>query len=622
MGFSMVAASLLWGLLLPVRASPCFTPSSSSFNATEFSSFLTSFSGFLACVTPGSYTLAAPLAGWRAHLDLPPLSSLTVDFTGVDLTCADRRGGGLYLQNFNNVTLRGLTLRYATPPSNTAVILSVDRNAGTVVAMVEPGHPVEDFLAGTVASCNLFDPSSRLRVPLSSDIYLINSSTLPGGKTFLLTASPGMLVDVVPSQLLGCRVPGGQMTVLLDGAVNSKLENVAVFGGPAFGFLEAGGGGNTYTNISILLPPPPPGATTQPLLSTSADGFHSSGARTGPRISGADFSGMDDDGIAIHGVFLLVAAADAGSGRAWLVNLGSLEVGDKLLCYDKAFEPVPAPQPPSFEPAYFTVLAVAHAPKSFAPAFNVSKTMPSQLLPPPSGYLIVQLSPSLPPGLGFDYVCANANAVGDGFSIEDSRISNHRARGLLIKASHGRIRNVTITNSSLGGVIITPELYWREASYAHALTIHDSTITLTSSGMQSYGGIAIGAVAPGNVLAKGPGHSGIVVRNNTLVDCGYYPIWLNAAGNLSLINNTLVSPFHAPTPDLLPHCCMPLPSKQRIAVYAASVQGLTVSGNCVHPAPPGQSSLQYLLNVSEDSTGQWEGGVTLCAAQQQTEQTK
>ncbi len=143
------------------------------------------------------------------------------------------------------------------------------------------------------------------------------------------------------------------------------------------------------------------------------------------------------------------------------------------------------------------------------------------------------------------------------------------------------------------------------------MTVRNNTVTLTSSGSQSYGGIALGAVAPNGRLAQNaPGHSAVAILGNTLVDCGYAPIWLNAGGNVSVVGNRLVTPFHAPSPGGLPHCCMPLPA-EAIAVFASGVQGLTLAGNCVQPAPPGEGSLQFLLNVT-NSTGAWDGGVTLC----------
>jgi hypothetical protein len=73
----------------------CYTPSSSAFNATDFSDWLTANNGSALAVAAGEYTLAAPAAGARAHLVLPPLASTAVDFSGVTLVAADRRGAGV-----------------------------------------------------------------------------------------------------------------------------------------------------------------------------------------------------------------------------------------------------------------------------------------------------------------------------------------------------------------------------------------------------------------------------------------------------------------------------------------------------------------------------------------------
>jgi hypothetical protein len=587
----------------------CFTPATSAFNVSLFNSWAASqiaAGSTTLCVTPGSYTLVTPPPGVRAHFVFPAFTGIALEFTGVTLTCESRYVGALYLGGWESSSLRGLTVRYAQPPSNTAVVRAVDLVASTMDLEVEVGHPSTDFVSGVVRDCNLFDPLHRLRVPLSYDISLTNVTALGNG-LYRCGANKNTISDVIPGMLLGCRVSGG-MTVLLDSITNSRLEDVALYGGPAFGFLESRGSGNTYVNLSIRLPDPPPGAATRPLLSTSADGFHSSGTRVGPTILGCSFTGMDDDGIAIHGSLMLVTDADEGSSSVTLVNLGPLAVGDRLALYDKTFSPIPPPSPPLYFPTLLTILSLTPAPRNYTPPFNVSTTMPSQTFP--ASYVVVGLSSPPPPGAGFDWVATNLDGVGGGYHLENNTISNHRARGMLLKAPNGTVRGNTITNSSLGGIIITPELYWREAGWSHNLSVVANSVTLTSTGIQSYGGIALGGVAPGHSLVTGAGHSAISITGNTLKDCGYSPVWLNAGGGVTFSNNTLITPFHSGNASLLPNCCEPLPA-QKIAVYALNVQGLTVEGNCVTPAPNGESSLQFLLNVS-GSTGSWEGGVSVC----------
>ena len=528
---------------------------------------------------------------------------------GVTLICANRYAPGVYANSWVRSSITGLSLRWASPPSNTAVVTALI-NATSIEVAVETGHPTEDWDAGTVASCNIFEPNSRLRRPLTQDVYITRIVPTTGGRFAVTVANSGQLARMQVGDGLGCRVPGGSMTFQMDGAQNCTVSDVTLYGGGAFGFFETTGGGNTWQRIAITYPDPPPGASTRPLLSTSADGMHSVGTRVGPQVSGAFFEGMDDDGIAIHGSFQLVTDASAASSEVWVADHGILpSVGDRIALYDKAFAPAPATAPPAYEPSLWTVVAVARAAKGYAPPFNVSKTMPSQVLPGSTFSVLTVAGPPLPAGLGFDFVLVDVDAVGSGYVVRDSVIRNHRARGLLLKGTHGLVQNVTLTNNSLGGIIVTPELYWEEAGYASAVTLRGNTITQTSLGAQSYGGIALGAVAPGGGLATAPGHVNVTIVGNTLIDAGYAPIWLNAAGNVTLRGNRLITPFHAASAADLPSCCEPLPT-QKIAVYAQSVQQLIADGNCVQPAP--SSALQFLFNATADCTGTFDQAVVLC----------
>ena len=616
----LISATAAAAAAVPCPGADCYTPAASALNATDFCSWLAqrAAAGATAlALAPGGYTLPSPANGARAHLVLPPLTDVSLEMTGVTLTAEDRYAAGVYAGGWQRSSLTGLSLRWAQPPSNTAIVTAIDAAHSTVELQVEAGHPVADFAANTVRSCNIFVAGSRLRRPLTQDVYLSAVVPAAGGRYTATVANAGQLARLQVGDLFGCRVPGGGMTLHLDAGVNCTIENVTLYGGGCFGFFETGGGGNAWRGSTITYPDAPPGGTTRPLLSTSADGMHSVGTRVGPQIAGARFEGMDDDGIAIHGSFNLVtdaqpAAGGAGGGLVWVADHAALAVGDRVALYDERFAPAPAALPPAFAAQSWPITALAHAAPGYAPPFNESRTMPSQQLPA-SGYTVLTLGGGapLPPRLGFDFVLVNTDAVGDGFSIRDSVIRNHRARGLLLKGTRGRVQNVTITNSSLGGIIITPELYWEEAGYAREVAIVGNLITLTSSGAQSYGGIALGAVAPGNVLAAAPGHAGIDISNNTLVDCGYAPIWLNAAGNVTLRGNRLLTPFNAASAADLPDCCEPLPT-QKIAVFAQSVRALRAADNCVQPAPGGGGALQFLANYT-DTDGDFEGGVTLCA---------
>jgi hypothetical protein len=151
----------------------------------------------------------------RAHVILPPMSNIVLDMTSTTLIAESRTGGGIYASGLINTTLIGLTLKYASPPSNSAVIVAIDKTAATIDITVELGHPTEDWIAGTVASCNVFEASSRLRRPLSYDIYISSISLISNGIYRLNVSNSGQLAGIIVGDLLGCRVPNGQMMVLL-----------------------------------------------------------------------------------------------------------------------------------------------------------------------------------------------------------------------------------------------------------------------------------------------------------------------------------------------------------------------------------------------------------------------
>jgi hypothetical protein len=162
---------------------------------------------------------------------------------------------------------------------------------------------------------------------------------------------------------------------------------------------------------------------------------------------------------------------------------------------------------------------------------------------------------------------------------------------------------LTTYSFAVGGIIITPELYWTEADFVHNLTVVGNTVANTGYGLQGYGGIALGAFTNANALVPATGHTGVVIANNTLLDVHYAPLWLSSAADVLLANNSIVRPFSGPSN---PTCCEALP--QHVVALAAQLANLTAVGNCVYA--PGAPTAG-VFNVTEVS-GDFAGGVALC----------
>jgi hypothetical protein len=81
----------------------------------------------------------------------------------------------------------------------------------------------------------------------------------------------------------------------------------------------------------------------------------------------------------------------------------------------------------------------------------------------------------------------------------------------------------------MGALIITPELFWGEADYVRSVLVTGNVFEYVGYGMQSYGGVGIGAVDPDGALATPGGHVNISIINNTWRNISYCNMWLSSA---------------------------------------------------------------------------------------------
>jgi len=578
-------------------------------------------------VAPGRYAVDFVRSA-RAHVTLAAnLSDIVLDMRGVTLVMNDRDNTALYVSNWANVTLRGLTIMYAQLPTNQATILNIsqdDEHGDTVFDVVVPkGYPIRDWHMGKTFSCNVYAAGTRYLRVGSQDLYparIAPAGADPSSRRFLMTFDG----DVGPSQqsvaigdTLGCRNPQGAFGVTIDGCSRSNFHDFSLLGAPSFGFFhghpkssdgsfdQRNGGGNTFLGLQLTYPERPAGATVDPVLSASADGFHVAGVPVGPTIESCLLEGHNDDGIALHGHYSLVTEAKVYSHGAQLwVTSADYAVGDVVKIYNTDF----------LLTAVVIVIGVGPALPNghYQPPHNVSKTMPNvQLLPEPgTWYQIVNVSGTSLSNVEFDFVAFNTNRSTSGFTFRNNTIRNHRARGMLIKASNGLVERNRITNSSLGGIIITPELSWGEGDYVSNLRIVGNTITSVCTGKQCYGGLGIGAKNPRGTFSGGPpyGHSNIQVSGNRFENISQMNIWVTSTQGIAMTNNTVAWPFAYPP---VATCCPPYPFPDGLVVWVANTSNATFVNNCVvHPS--NNSAIRLFEATSSVVNSTVEGGWRLC----------
>ena len=527
---------------------------------------------------------------------LKPLSDVDIDFTNVTLVMGDRTATAVHVSNWQRVTMKGLTVAYAEIPTNQLTITAFSPDGMSVFGTVPDGYPMEDWTASKVAHCNVYPNGEGKWVKVgTSDLTASGVRPHPAGgpRSFELKFPRDVgpdKQDVSVGDTLGCRNGAFAFTFHVDGCSQSRFEDISVLGGPGFGFFHghpssptgiadpANDGGNTFLRLRLTYPDRPAGATVDPVLSASADGFHLAGVPIGPTIIDSVIEGHNDDGIALHGeysVIVDIVRRSSTSATLWVTS-ADYGNGDIVRLYDSNFV--------LSGDVRVTSVGQAEPHGHYTPPINHSKMLPNKALDPEPAawYQMIDVEGMLPPPsrLERDTVVFNTNRSCSRFVLQGNRIQNHRARGMLIKASNGLIANNHIENSTLGGIIITPELSWGEGDYTHNLTVVNNTVKSVCTGAQCYGGLALGAVAPGSVFASGPphGHSAVVIRGNRLQNISQMNLWVTSSDHVIVEDNVFDSPYSYPSVAV---CCPPVPFPERFVMWATEATNATFRGNCI-----------------------------------------
>ena len=581
-----------------------YTPIGGKLNATDFQHWLmvASTQHTILTLATGNYSVSEPIDSQQhnSHIYLENLTSFHLDMSGVHLFMDGRHHTALYISGLENVSIKGVSIHYSQFPTNQALLTAIGADGKSLDVDVMAGYPLEDWQSGVEMTCYVFDPTTRWWKPGSNDIYGGTPSPLAtgGSQAFRLHYDHDVgptTQNIAVGDLIACRQVGGAFVVHTHDCSGVSWQDITLYGGPSFGFFEEYGvslpasanGANKYVRCSVRRPERPANATQNALLSTSADGFHSTQMPVGPLLDSCYFEAMPDDGIAIHGRYSLVTDAFPHNhsfviaeryGRQWY-GAGSL-----LRVYDNEFQPA----------GVLTVQSTTIASQYYRPPHTTSHML-TELNITACAFIVVTVREDLPAGCGFDFIVSCPNRTGNGFQLRNNIVRYHRARGMLIKSSNGIIINNTVEGSTMAGLLMAPELYWGEADYAHNNTIQNNTFINTAYTLQGVAGIAIGAVGPNHNFATGLGHSDIRVMGNRFINISNTNVWITSARSVVLSGNVFDHPFpHTPWAQ----CCFRVPHDN--LAWITQTQDIQLVNNCVFGSTP---AMKKVLNTTTSVTG-------------------
>lgn len=476
---------------------------------------------------PGIYRIPPPPQG--AHLQFHDMSAFEIDASGAEFIFTDPRRGGIEFRNCREVRLRGAKIRYEIPPFTQGALEAIAPDGTWYDIRIDKGYPSnldDPKYFPAAAFGNLFDPRTR---SLKPGTYDLNGTRIQrkGADRFRLYWNRPLGPDVHPvaaGDLVSFR-GSGTHNVTLASCAAMTLDQVTIYNAGAFAVGEFDGRGANHYAFSVERGPAPAGASSPPLLSSTADAFHSARVRNGPVLENCRLENMGDDGIAIHGTYSLVLQVQQ---NRLVINRNSFAAGDPLRLLDSMGRP-----------AGETLVKSARLLPGFR---NVRKSRRKALGDETAGPY-VEIVLERPLDAKFDDLVFNPAASGSGYTLRGNTIRNHRARGMLLKADHGVVEGNTIDGSSMGGIVLSPEFWWNEGSYSHNVSIRNNTIRHVAYAPAQFGGVVVATTEDSPVA--GCGHQNIVIEANRFEDIDGVNLLISSACDVTVRGNRFVRPQRA-----------------------------------------------------------------------------
>jgi len=473
-------------------------------------------------VPPGRYRVKPKR---REHLSLRGKREVEILADKVEMICTETTRA-ITVANCRNVRIKGLTIDYDPLPYTQGRIVKL--SADNTVHEIElfDGYPGADEVAEF--KYEIFRPDTRT---LRFGSYHRFTVRKLGPRRIEVTRrgrymgeKVGDIIAIGTNHAPGGRIPHAVYTSQCENVV---FEDVTLYASNCFGFMESECKGTHYLRCKIDRRTAKEDFKRREdprIRSLDADAFHSKYATVGPRIEECTARFQGDDCVNICGNYHLVMATDGSTLRVLAKGGLNIQAGDPLEVATYEGRRLPDARAISAkeigkaaqDELAFLAKQRMHAPVRQGKINRIFEVVIDREIDLPMGSII----------------CA-ANRIGNGFRVIGCDFGFNRSRGILIKASHGEVRDNKLEGCWGEAIKVAPEYWWLEAGSSNDVRIVGNQI---SSCLGK--GIAVYAIAGKGGIAPAGAHNDIVIEGNTITNTADTHIWVTSTKGLVLRNNT------------------------------------------------------------------------------------
>lgn len=506
------------------------------------------------CLDAGEKHIVVPAGTYTFNLkDFLPLTlrqlqDVTIDGSESHFICNENTRA-IYMDGCTNVTLKNFSIDFNPLPFVQGRIEAVGTDTTHWIDIrIFEGYDIDRI---ALNNTELFDAHTLELKKNSSSIYqsyaydnievdevrrivrVRKKSTAPD----IFSETPGDLVVFTakkPVQALG-------HTIYTDNSTRCTFENITLYSSPGFAFYEFGCNRTTYRRCNVVRKTDDAGVTFSRLRSGNSDGIDSRGAVVGPSITQCTILHNSDDCIAISGRFYIVVQETSRKMLVLTYLPMDVTAGDSL--YIVAKDGTIRSNKVLSVTKSATTLIDKQLYEEALHAFDAINPSLADLF---RGKSVYEFTLSETTNAQIGEVVYVKRRTGSDFYIANNTLGHTRARGMLIKASHGVIADNRIEGCQLPGISVAPELFYMEAGYAQDLHIINNDISHCNFGYSRWaweqaGALTVVAQTVEKKFAVAGGFRNIRIENNRIIGAPRPSVVLTSIDGGYFKNNEVVS---------------------------------------------------------------------------------